>query len=84
MFIGQPIAANLVFDDAVKVMDVKVFIPFAFGVPQHGDFDSLHVLQRDTADSPPSGQRTARLIQTIFAAQRQVHRRLRFDGNPGG
>jgi hypothetical protein len=38
LLIGQSGAAQLIVGQPMKVMDVQVFVPFAFGVPEHRGF----------------------------------------------
>ena len=66
------------------MVDVQVFIAFAFGVPEHRDFDSLHLFQRNSTDPPLCGQLATRFIHTVLTTQRHVHRGLRFGVAPGG
>ncbi len=43
---------QLILIEAMKMVHMKIFVPFAFGVPKDRDLKSLELLQRHTANSP--------------------------------
>ncbi len=65
--ISKSSATNLTFDNAVEVMDVKIFVTLAFGVPHHRNFEPLYLVKRDATDPPLHGQRTASFVQAILS-----------------
>ena len=84
LLVRQTDASHLTFHHAMEVMNVQILVAFSLGMPKHGQLDALNLIQWHTADSPLHGQRSARLVETVLATQRQVHRGLRFGGKPGG
>lgn len=82
--VGQAIASDLIFTQTIKVMDVKILVALPFGVPQDRYLQALQFLRGNPANPPLSGQRLARVVKAILAAQRQVQRWLAFGTEPGG
>jgi hypothetical protein len=44
LFISESSAAKLVVGQAVEVMNMQVFVTFAFGVPQHRCFQTVYFI----------------------------------------
>jgi hypothetical protein len=58
----------LIFTLAVKMMHVKILIPFSLGVPHDGDFQSLDPFKWDTTDPPASSEYFTRVVKPILTA----------------
>ncbi len=82
--IGEPGLTQLMFIETVEVMNVQIFVAFAFGMPKHGNLDALHLIERHSGNSPARGQLIPHLVNRIIPTQRNIYRGLRFGGNPGG
>ena len=68
----------------MEVVNLKVFVALAFGVPQYGDFQALDLFDGNPADSPSGLERFTGVIEPIFAAQRDVQGGLVFGSQSGG
>jgi hypothetical protein len=70
--------------EPLEMMDMKVFITFAFCVPQNRDLDTLDFIKRHPTNSPLGREFAARTVKPIVITQRNVHRGLRFSDKSGG
>ena len=67
LIIGKSSATNLALDYAVEVMDVKIFVTLAFGVPHHRNLETLYLVKRNATDPPLHGQSIASFVQAILS-----------------
>ena len=50
LLISHPRASELVLGEPLEMMNMKIFISFAFGVPQNRHLDTLDFIKRHSTD----------------------------------